>query len=289
MSRFLVGIARLGNDVHLNCFMDHVKSVAAALRALGHEVEYASEDAMKNRPGRLIMWGANKYDASGHDFERFADTIVYQTEQVSAIKDPKFFIQGWKSLQKFDVWDYSQSNVETLNKIGLDKVVHAPLGYHPSMETIKAVPYQDIDVLFYGSSGGARRDVLNALDGAGLNVVRLFGQYGAERDAFIARAKVVVNLHFYANGVFEIFRCSHLFANGKAVVNEAGGCDSQLEALAQACSSYVPRDQIVDECRRLVADANARRQVEERAREEFKKYSLVDSIDKALAASQRRR
>ena len=51
MSRFLVGIAKYGQHVHVRCFEDHMHAMAAALRALGHEVEYATEAAMA-RGGR---------------------------------------------------------------------------------------------------------------------------------------------------------------------------------------------------------------------------------------------
>lgn len=288
MSKFLLGIARLGQDPHLACFMEHVKSVAAALRTLGHEVEYASEEAMKNRPGRLIIWGANKIaEQDPNDPLTPPDSIVFQTEQVSAIDTPTYFIQSWIMLRNFTIWDYAQSNVDTLKKLGMTNAIYAPLGYHPAMEVIKPVAHEDIDILFYGSAGGPRREILNALDETGLNVVRAFNVYGEERDAIIARAKVVINLHYYERGVFEIFRCSHLFANRKCVVNEAGGRDPQLEELASRCTAYTPRQWLVDECKRLVADAPARRAVAERGYEAFKKVDLVENIRVALEVCSR--
>ena len=49
-----------------------------------------------------------------------------------------------------------------------------------------------------------------------------FNAYGGKRDALIARAKVVLNIHYYAAQVFEIVRVSYLLANSKAVVTEIG-------------------------------------------------------------------
>lgn len=290
MSKFLLGIAQLDRDPHRMCFMDHVKSIAGALRSLGHEVSYTpstvEEVLAECRVGaRLIMWGANRLveDAANNSFMP-ADTIIFQTEQVSAIDKPEFFVQNWIRLKSMIVWDYSITNVDSLKGLGITSAVHCPLGYHPSMETIKPA-YEDIDVLFYGSSGGARRDILNALDETNLNVVRAFNVYGEARDALIARSKVVINLHFYQSGVFEIFRCSHLFANRKCVVNEAGGRDAQLESLAEASTSYVSRDALVDECRRLVGDDKARREQAERGYEAFKKIDMIENVRLALEAS----
>jgi hypothetical protein len=285
VSRFLVGIAKYGRDPHVRCFEDHMRAVAAALRDLGHEVEYATEDALK-RGGRLIVWGANNIteapNARAELQERYpAGTIVFQTEQVSAITDPAYFMQNWAQFRGHPVLDYARSNVQALAALGI-KATLCPLGYHPSMVKIEPAVEEDIDVLFYGSNAGPRREITTALRESGLNFVHLFNVYNEERDAAIARSKVVINMRAYQGGVFEIFRCSHLFANGKCVVNESGGRDAELEDLARRCTSYVPRSQLVDECRRLVSDAVARRAVAERGRDEFRKISMVESVRSAL-------
>lgn len=286
MARFLVGIAKYGQELHVRCFEDHMRAIAVALRHLGHEVHYATEEQLR-RGGRLILWGVNqvtedpKADPSRQEVIP-ADTIVFQTEQVSAITNPAYFIQSWIRLRQMTVWDYAQSNVDALKQLGMTGVILCPLGYVPEMT--KLLPYRDpdIDVLFYGSRGGPRREILTALDNSGMKVVRLFGSYGAERDEHIMRAKVVINLHYYEQGVFEIFRCSHLFANRVCVVNEAGGRDSGLEQLAERCTAYTPRAQLVERCRELVADRKQREDIAERGFEEFKKIDLVENVRKAL-------
>lgn len=264
-------------------------AVVAALRTLGHEVEYATEDAMR-RGGRCILWGINNVtEDPGAAAERMEqiprDAIVFQSEQISAVKTPSYFIQSWLQKKNYTVWDYASTNVVALKGLGLTGAVLCPLGYHPSMTRMPVVD-KDIDVLFYGTRGGRRREILNALDESGLNVVQMYGKFGAERDEVIARAKVVVNLHYYQNGVFEIFRCSHLFANRVCVVNEAGGRDPELEDLARRCTSYTEREHIIDECRRLVGDDAARAEIGERALEEFKKVDLTENVREALVQSE---
>ncbi len=288
--RFLVGINQFGRDPHVYAFWDHMKSIVAALRSLGHEVEYASEEAMR-KGGRLILWGVNHLvedekasDNPEHMQKIPDDSIVFQTEQISAITEPTHFLGRWVLAKNFVMWDYSEANLKTIKKLGGERAVLCALGYHPSMTTIKPVE-QDIDVLFYGTRGGPRREILTALEATNLNVVRLFGVYAEERDAVIARAKVVINLRAYEKGVFEIFRCSHLFANRVCVVNESNGRDPGLEEIARRCTAYTAREDLVERCRELVASPHKRLAVAERGFEEFSKINLVENVGNALMGS----
>ena len=65
------------------------------------------------------------------------------------------------------------------------------------------------------------------------------GVRGAERDALIARARLVLNLHFYPTAIFELVRVSYLLANGKAVVAECGP-ETEIDADIRARSRARP-------------------------------------------------
>ncbi len=279
MSRFTLGIVGRERNPHAECFVDFAKALRDALRALGHEV------VPETNPGRYIMFGANNLVDSENKIPR--DSIIYNAEQLAAISDPRFFLQNWVQYRQMIVWDYSRANVEVLRRLGIERAVHCPVGYISSMECIQSLPEeeQDIDVLFYGSVAGPRREILDALDATGLRVERLFGVYGAERDKFIARAKVVLNLRFYPRGIFEIFRVSHLLANKKCVLTEAGGCDTELEALADRTCAYVERANIVEMCKKLVAAPNARQEIAETGYAEFKKLNFIETVRQALEES----
>ena len=130
------------------------------------------------------------------------------------------------------MWDYSLHNIdkwktywETMNCAYAP--VHVPLGYVPELTRIRPAPIQDIDVLFYGSLNDRRSAIIKALCDAGANVHTVFGVYGKGRDELIARSKVVLNLHFYEQKLFEIVRVSYLLANSKAVVTE---CSSDTDS-----------------------------------------------------------
>jgi hypothetical protein len=137
-----------------------------------------------------------------------------------------------------EVWSYYQGGPGR----------YVPIGYMPALTRIPRADPQDIDVLFYGSVNERRLDVLLELRSRGLHVEPVTGVYGAERDALVARAKVVLNLHYYLPGIFEAVRVSYLWANRKAVVCEASddGKGGLLYAnLANACQVLV-----VDDARR---------------------------------------
>jgi len=291
MARFQLGVVSLNRNQHAQCFMEVMRSMAAALRALGHVVEYAGPGAT----GRMILFGANNLEE--HPENPIPDdTIIYNAEQLAAIKDPRYFLQGYAQQNRFKIWDYAVANVEALRSIGVTNVSLCPVGYvsdkydhlfrpHRPRIARLAPADEDIDVLFYGSVAGPRREILDKLDEAGLKVHRLFNVYGDERDAWIARSKLVINLHFYPRGVFEIFRVSHLLENRRCVVTEAGGIDAGLESLAQRACAYVPRADIVDACLSLVADVRKRRAIADRGFEEFSKIDFVENVHKALEES----
>ena len=53
------------------------------------------------------------------------------------------------------------------------------------------------------------------------NVKCLVGVYGEERDAYIARSKIVLNLHFYESQIMEQVRISYLLNNHALVISES--------------------------------------------------------------------
>lgn len=273
--RFTVKIVDLDIKPHNECFRDFAQAFEFALSRLGHEV------VSPNAPdlGRLILFGANDSNVKN---TITAGSIVYNAEQLAIVNSPKKLLGEINN--KHVVWDYSESNIACLRSIGVEQVIHCPVGYISTMTTIKSVD-EDIDVLFYGTINGRRRQIIDALEESGLKVMCLFGTYGVLRDRWIARSKIVLNLHYHEDSVFEIFRCSHLLANRKCVVTEAGGQDEVLDRFAQRACSYASRDEIVSRCLALINNRVDRITQAERGYEEFKKIDLVENVKQALAVS----
>jgi len=168
------------------------------------------------------------------------DFIIYQLEQLSAR-------EGWfqPRLTEFfraanEVWDYSLENIDFLRQHGVENVKHLPLGFHEKLQVITSNSC-DIDVLFYGSMNERRANVLQALS-QDFRVEHLFGVYGVERDRYIARSKVVLNVHFYDAQIMEQPRVAYLMNNRRFVLSEAspinpyatGMCVAAYEQLVSA-------------------------------------------------------
>ncbi len=169
-------------------------------------------------------------------------------------------------LRGHPVLDYSPANRNRLREIGVYAGL-LELGYSPSLTRIPSDVTKDIDVLFYGWVNDRREKALEAISRAGLQVAVCSNMYGKLRDEYIARARIVVNIHFFEEAAFETVRVSYLLANSVPVVSEgepahpevewlAGGVAfAPYEALPERCLTFVR-----DECRReRLADAGFQR------------------------------
>lgn len=277
--KFTIVVAKHDTEPHTARYDDFVRALGDSLRDLGHEVTGL------DNPGRLICFNINNTsDPAGQLPE---DAILFNTEQLAAMKNPRLGMTAYETHRKRVVWDYSESNAAVLrDQLGMERVVMCPVGYHRSMTHIESAAVQDVDVLFYGALTPRRTEVLYSLKRTGLNLKCLYGVYGAERDAWIARSKVVVNLHygFEYDSVFEIFRVSHLLANSKCVVTEAGGVDKLLEDFASYLASAKRKD-IATMCEQLVRDDVARRGYERWGFTYFNRTCLTDNVRLALEQS----
>lgn len=273
--KFTVGIVGHDKRPHMACFEDVAKALAEALRTLGHEVTDF------DNPGRLIMFGANHFsDPYGL---MPADAILFNTEQVAAATYRKQI--NHDQYKKHVIWDYSESNIVRLKELGVERAVHCPIGYLPSMTTIKPVENEDIDVLFYGAMNDRRKAILEILEVRGLRIAHLYGVYGKARDEVITRARVVLNIHFYDNPIFEIFRCSQLFSNSKCVVSEDGGQDYALESFARGACALVPYSKMAETCRNLLENTEDRKAMEKRGFTAFSAINFLDSVRRAVLES----
>lgn len=180
------------------------------LRALGHDAEIRENSFRPD--SKHIVFGGHLLSA---DSNLPPGSILYNLEQVSTGGYGHTDVLA----KRYTLWDYAKPNCDEWAKRGI-QAVHVPLGYSPEMTRIKPAE-EDIDVLFYGSMNKRRGMVLTQLHNFGLRVVaKINDTYGKDLDAIIARAKVVINIHFAEAPIFEAVRVSYLLANKKAVVSE---------------------------------------------------------------------
>lgn len=257
---------------HAAVFDDLVTGLSSALNALG-----CASDASARGEGVDLVVGAHLLDAS---VDLPPHAVVFNLEPASALANNPSYLER---LRRNAVLDYSARNASWIrSETGNAHVQVLGIGYRPELSRILSEPEQDVDVLFYGSVNLRRQLVLDELVAAGLKVKALFGVYGEERDRWIARSKLVLNLHLFPDQVHEIVRSSYLLANGKAVVcecDEATEIDPDLRE-AMAC---VPAAQLVGTCVELVHDEARRRALERRGFETFSRRDQAPMLAAALA------
>uniref|UniRef100_I2Q2L3 Uncharacterized protein n=1 Tax=Desulfovibrio sp. U5L TaxID=596152 RepID=I2Q2L3_9BACT len=106
------------------------------------------------------------------------------------------------------VWDFAEANTALLDSLGI-RTDLLPVGHHPRMAMLQATN-KDIDVLFYGSLNRRRETVLSQLARKSVRLKVLEGVFGADRDAFVARSRLVLNIHYFEAKLLEIVRIAHL-------------------------------------------------------------------------------
>lgn len=264
---------------HSGAFMEIAETLHHALRALGHgSILLADPFDAPPAPGRQVIVLGGNLLLPRQERHVGGDAIVYNFEQVGP--DSEWFAPAYlRLLSRCEVWDYSQNNTAALRRRGID-ARHVPLGWRPELERVQKTP-PEFDVLFYGTLNERRERILLRLEARGLVVKRLFGVYGAERDAQIAKAKLVLNLHYYEAQVFEIPRVSYLLGNGICVVSEAG-VDPLEREFADAVE-FAPYPLLVDSCVKLAGDEGLRLALGERGQKVMRARREETYLEEALA------
>jgi glycosyltransferase involved in cell wall biosynthesis len=249
--RYQLVLIRPEGFVFVESFREVMESLQAAFDELGIACE-SSINEIEN--GTIpILFGAHHLHPDAID-RLPPETIIYNMEQL--LPGYPWYSDDYMALMgRFRVWDTHASNVAALRQVGISHAIHLPVGYMPLLSRIQPQT-EDVDVLFYGVLTPHRSAILERISQLGINVTVLNGVFGLERDAWIARAKLVLNLHQTPGGLLETPRLAYLLANRKAVVSESGlnnqneGYD---EAIALATINEIPQL-----CRSLLDDKTAR-------------------------------
>ncbi|MES2292465.1 MAG: hypothetical protein V4527_04120 [Pseudomonadota bacterium] len=260
---------------HSRCFDELALGLRDAFIALGHAARiFRSAEAI---PGNTIVLGANIIPG----FTPPRDAIIFNLEQVSA--ESNWLSSGYVSLlRNHRVWDYSRNNIAALAKLGVTATL-CEVGYMPGLSRIAPTSHQDIDVLFVGSLNERRELILRQMSQRGIRVVYRFDLYGEERDALFARAKIVINIHYYQAKILEIVRVSYLLANRICVVSEPGE-DRSLEIPLEGAIAFSPYTELTDTCLRLLGDDGARLALRQKGFDIFAARSQVEMLKAALRA-----
>lgn len=247
MNSFRVCLAAPSDYPHSACFAELARLLWLSVRDCGYDCDFAVNEPDPGRVNLLIGYHLLPY-AEPWDRVR---TVVWQLEQLDDSPGQWNPRRSDHLRHALRVWDFSPGNIAFLDKKGIAARLLVP-GHHPDMRTIRPRSEPDLDILFYGSLGPRRRAILDRLSES-FRLQALFGVYGAERDAWIARSRLVLNLHHYPVQLFESVRVSHLLSNRIAVISETGA-DLPWPDIGLLT---LPYEQLVDGCRRLLEDENA--------------------------------
>jgi glycosyltransferase involved in cell wall biosynthesis len=267
MGQATVFVVKPHNYTHWEAYRELSETVFYGLQKLGYYATMTSDVRAIN--GRPIVIGAH---VASSELTTFLsdDAIIYNTEHVSWIESAGEFYKNM--LLRYEVWDYSQDNAERLSKLLGKSVQFVKIGYVKELTRIESQSILDIDVLFLGSWKERRQAILDGLRQVGLRVHQAFGVYGRERDHLVARSKVVLNMHLYEPGIFEIVRVSYMLANRKAVVTEANPGEVLDDDLINGMVA-VPYDQLVGAVSKLVQNDSRRVELEDAG---FKAFTARD-------------
>ncbi|MES2309264.1 MAG: hypothetical protein V4507_10445 [Verrucomicrobiota bacterium] len=202
---------------------------------------------------------------------------IYQLEHLSAL--PEWLQKRSLSiLEKAQwIWDYSEANREWLRERGLESSLVAP-GYHPQMRRIEQASHRDVDLLFYGAVSPRRLKILENLIQKVPRLKILEGVYGAERDQWIARSKMILNIHSYERPLFEAVRLSYLFNNHCAVCSEPSE-----GSIFEGLPSTVFDESRLDDLTRLLQNKAELDAIQEKDGKLFEThYPMVEILHRAL-------
>ncbi|MGE4298984.1 MAG: hypothetical protein AB7E47_13230 [Desulfovibrionaceae bacterium] len=233
---------------HALCFAEVALLLRHAFADCGKDCTYALN---RLDPARTnVLLGCHFVDDEVQvDALRVVRYIPYQLEQLhetEGVWGPRLeaLLRGAAA-----VWDYCPENVAFLAGRGIEARL-LPLGWHRALARIPDLPEdrRDIDALFYGSMSPRRQQALEAIAGAGVRVHTAFGVYAADRDALVARSRMVLNIHQYPMQIMETVRLSYLFNNGVFVLSE----DSPVNPYRDVGLAVAPYDRLADACRRFL-------------------------------------
>src|ERR1043165_4218636 len=264
---------------HSACFQEVAETIRHGLRELG----YVSEISDKvNQGTRHIVLGANLLPF--YPVPLPADSILYNLEQLGGNNfwgSPAFF----SLMRRFAVWEYSAANVPILAQRGIQVQAIIPISYFAGLSRIdRSSQPKDIDVLFVGSMNERRNHIISLMRSSGLNTVTLFNKYGADRDAYLARAKLMLNVHFYPAKILEEVRLSYYLANRLPVLSEHSS-NKDVDAEWGRGVFFADYEHLSRDALQLCKSEDQRAQLAEEAFRFMSKRGITPHLEKALSAT----
>ncbi len=265
--------------LHSHAFDEIALSLKNGFAELGFKVPIVRD--AQEISGKAIVLGCNLLPHHKGALPR--NLILFNLEQIQ-VGSPWLSPAYLELLKRYPVWDYSYHNMKVLQTLGVDTVTYCGIGYSPVLSRISQA-MEDIDILFYGSINSRRLKILQELKRRGVEVVGIFGVYGEERDRYIARSKVIVNIHYYEARVFEMVRVSYLLANKKFVISEVGH-DQEIEKPFAKGMIFSLYHHLVEICMAYLKKEDQRREIAEQGFNLIRMHPQSSCLKKVLGGDE---
>jgi len=276
--RFNILVVRPAEFAHHQAYTSIATLLCAALRRLGYPSRIAENQMIYDATN--IVVGAHHLEPEVAD-SLPASTIIFNTEMVVA--HSPFLETLLAFVGRFETWDYSERNVRAWRERGVSgRIRWVRPGYVPECTTIDPSTPMDLDALFYGHVSPRRRVILDRLAEVGVRVHLLHDTYGQARDAYIARARLVLNIHSRPDSVLEIARISQALSNRRVLVSEPGE-DAEAADLREGVAFADAKD-LPELCRALLDDEPRRAALAQRGFELYRRRDFLATLRALLNA-----
>lgn len=275
--RFCIWIVSPEGLIWSHVFDEVALGLQHAFGELGYDVPIVTD--AKDIQGTALVLGANL--AAMHDMPLPPDAIIYNLEQVH--EKSRWFggdTRYLELLKRHAVWDFSRVNKQALEDMGVGPVVLCPVGYAPVL-TKKRSGREDAEVLFIGGAAPRRLKVLDDLKRMGVRPQVVYKVFGEERDQWMMRGKVHLNMHKEPAELFEIVRVSYLLANRCFVVSERGR-DVSLEQPLEGGLVFAPYEKLPETCMQYLVKPQERRAIAEAGFDAIRTLPQREFLDRAL-------
>lgn len=271
-SRYNVLLVEPADYEHSNAFLEVGELMVESLKSLGREARlqrnFVDPEGINIVLGYQLLPEPRDLAGCRH--------VIYQLEQLSE-REGWFRPELLEIMNQADeVWDYCEENINFLRRRGVANLRLLPIGFHENLRRIGRKT-QDIDVLFYGSLNPRRRAILDQI-ATFANVKCLVGVYGADRDAYIARSKIILNLHYYDAQIMEQCRIAYLLNNHAFVITE----DSPSNPFGDSIVSS-PYDKLVETVRDYLGRPKDCYLKAKQGFQTFKQSSMIEYMRPLLA------
>jgi hypothetical protein len=248
-----------------------------------------SFNELKTASTNIIFVPFSNYEFTTYAFDY--SYLLVQFEQIAyinnikeAIKHDRYknYIQLMKNA--LFIWDYAQINIDYLKDLGINNICLLPFGFHEKMKVLNHEVKKDIDILFYGSLNDRRMKIIKDLQKLGLKVKVLYNVYGSERNRFIERAKIIININWNEQTILPEHRLSFLLNNECFIISEKPA--SEIPKSYQEGIVFCTYEELVTYCLFYLKPENLAntRVLAHKGYDNFSKNKMVDNLKRSLKA-----